>query len=1305
MISVPGYRISEHLYESAHSYTLRARRTKDDLSVIVKVPKDPHPSSRLLGRYKQEAEFAAELAGRPGIIQILGLEQLGDSLALITEDFGGESLKSLLPKRSFPLCEALEIGKRVAASLAEVHASRIIHKDINPANVIYNQENREVRLIDFGISTRLPREHLEFESPEMLEGTLAYISPEQTGRMNRALDFRTDIYSLGATLYHLLSGRLPFEEEDPDKLLLCHLAKLPRPLHEVDRRIPRVISDLVMKLMEKTPERRYQSALGIRFDLEKCLDQFSHQNDMPPFKLGDRDVCTQLLLPQALYGREKETALLLQSIQLMQPSGRIFALISGEAGVGKTSLVKVVSAPLAQMRGFLASGKFDALGRSRPYSGLLDAFRQLCRQLLAKRQEELNSWKARLHAALGPGAQVLVELLPELGLLLDPLPDLPSLPATERQNRLELAIVRFVTVFAQPEHPLVLFLDDLQWADHATFRLVRAILSSTTITSLCLIGVCRADEVGSAHPLTLTLESLDPSRCCQTQIALSPLPFEVLLQFVADTLHAESEATKPLAELLMRKSDGNPFLIREMLEAMYADGLLRADPHSGTWEWNLERIQAYGLTDNAAQLLAKKIHKLEPPVRQGLAVATCLSNPFRLDSLALVLETTPEVVRQCLQPALMTGLLVPLGRNCAGEETLEFQFAHDWILRAAHALLPASEVLALHLRIGWLLLLRFEQKEAGIRIFDAVNHLNLARELLCEQGDRDVVARLNLGAGCQAKSSGAYDIALQYLSLGRELLGTDAWRRCHDPMLALSSEAAEAAFLCGDFAPMHGLIREILENVRSPLERLTAIQVRIQFFMGQNRPEDAIVTAFELLRFFGVNFPQHPSTWRVVISLIWIKLHTSKRQLVRLLLLPRMKNPEINAAIHLMRCIASALYQTDPNRIVVVLKKQFSLLVKFGTNHWSGSVFSSLTVILAGVLGDLDRAYTVGRLSLELNDKLNATAQRSRVLYVYSCFASHCRDHLASTLEILREAYKIGLEHGDLEYSAFSLHIHCQHAFFLGRPLQPLLEEMNTFSESIADLRQVKQHAYNELFRQVALNLVGRSSVPWEPTGEAFVESVGFLQFQEQHDGSGIFAVLFFKMILNYLFHPHQSAVECADEAIRWLPTVRGMFIYTRFFAYDSLVQLASLTRGTWTQKRRIMARIRANQRKLRKRAAYAPENHEHLYYLVEAEQHRVQGHLQSAEEYYKLAIELAREHGFVNDEGLAAERAAEFFLSHEEPHQARLFLRQAHEAYLRWGALAKVQDLEMRFPILQRHERRRDAGHQTVTVTGQIPS
>jgi len=550
VINLVGYQLQEEIYESEHSVAYRGFRLCDQTPVIIKALKDEFPPPRELRKYRNEYEIAGLLGDRPGIGRLLGLESVHNTLVIIAEDWGAESLKCLIGKQRFALQEVLEIGGKAAAALGEIHAAHVVHKDINPANILYNQRTREVRLIDFGISTRLSREGLEFEGPEIIEGTLSYVSPEQTGRMNCPVDFRTDYYSLGATLYHLLVGRPPFLSEDPRKLLRCHLHELPRAPCLVNPDIPTPVSDIVMKLLSKSPETRYQSTLGLKADLEACLGALGAEGRIAPFALGARDVSEELLVPHKLYGRDREIAELLAGFGRIRAGGRELMLVSGFSGIGKTSLVREIYKPLTRDAGYFISGKSDPMQRNRPYGALLDAFRQLCRQLLAEPLHRLAAWKASLLLALGPNGQVLLELLPEYEAILGPQPAAAVLPPAERQNRFNFVFERFVGVFAKSAHPLVLFLDDLQWSDGASLRLMRHLLGSSQITSLLVIAAFRDNEVDPHHPLQSTLADIAADQMVLQRIALTALTLEQVNQLLGDALHSPLDQTRPLADLL-----------------------------------------------------------------------------------------------------------------------------------------------------------------------------------------------------------------------------------------------------------------------------------------------------------------------------------------------------------------------------------------------------------------------------------------------------------------------------------------------------------------------------------------------------------------------------------------------------------------------------------------------------------------------------------------------------------------------------------------------------------------------------------
>ena len=1294
MISIPGYRRLGLIYESQNSLVYRALREQDDSPVILKSLKHDPPPRREVEKYEQEYDLVAELADRPGIVRILGMERVGDAPVLVVEDFGGESLKHLLKTRRFPVKECLRIGIRVASCLGEVHAARIIHKDVNPANLIYNQTTGEVRLIDFGISTRLARESVGFESPEVMEGTLAYISPEQTGRMNRPLDFRTDHYSLGATLYHLLTGALPFDVDDPMKLIRCHLAETPVSPHLRCPEIPGTLAKLVMKLLAKDPEQRYQSAVGIRIDLEECLRQLEETRTVAPFPLGQWDVSEKLLVPQKLYGREPELVALVAGFDRVRQGGKELMLVSGLSGIGKTALVKELYRPLTQQGGFFISGKFDPLLRSRPYSAVAQAFKQLCRQLLCEESASVARWREKLVDALGSQSQVILEPLPELRHLLPGThPAVAELPPTESEHRLHRLLERLVGVFARPEHPLVLFLDDLQWADSASLKLLQVLLTSPSIESLYLIGGYRVEEVSPTHPLSVTLAELGQGRSRIGQVNLAGLGIEPINQLVADTVRSSAEATRVLAELLALKSDGNPFLLIELLEALFCEGLLRIDPRAGQWTWDVERIRSHDVTDRAAELMATKIQRLDPDTQAVLRVCACLGERFELGLLSRVIGRPQAEILEALLPAVAQGVLLPLSDAVATlgadpssrvlRRSLEFKFSHDRLHQAVDALTPEAEKRAVHLRIGRLLCSEPLADDDAARIFDRVLHLNAATSLITDPKERIDLARLNLLAGKRAKSSAAFHQALSYLVQGRSLLGAEGWNEHLELALSLHEEAAEAACACGQFDEMEALATAVVAHARSVLETVNVEEVRIIAAVMRNNPLAAVDLGFSMLRRLGVRMPRKPGRLTVVRLLLRIAWETRNRTTEDLLDLPEMTDPYHVAAMRILARLIACTFFCAPALLLTVVCKMTLQSVRYGTSPASGPAYAAYATIVCDGLGNISRGYPYGELASRLIARQGDHRYKCETLLFIHAFVKHWRAPLKDTLPGLLEAYQCGLESGDCEMAAYSATMYCNHIYVHGFDLEHVTTEFARYVKSLSGLNNEIAMGVLNLSWQVALNLRGNSPKPWVLRGELIDESILFPVCEAKHNKTLMASILFSAGMLCLHFDKYEEGLRRFDRLMKIFDAYIGTFAGTRIIFFNVLIRLGAWESFTRLQRVRQWSKMLPSLLRIRRYARYAPMNHLHLVHLVQAERLRVRGKHLKAEAHYALAAKLAGENGFVNDLALVCERAGAFYLKRQKRIPALSYLRKAHEAYRRWGAQAKVRDLETRYPQL----------------------
>ncbi|MBD2248528.1 serine/threonine-protein kinase PknK, partial [Nostoc sp. FACHB-888] len=750
MITLPGIAIQNKIYESANSLVYRGIRD-DGVGVVVKMLKLDYPSPGELTRYRQEYKITRSL-NLEGIIKAYSQQDYQRTLVIILEDFGGESLEQWMHKRPdifcpMPLSTFLGLAIALCDILGRIHAANVIHKDINPGNIVFNLDTGVVKIIDFGIATQFNRTNPTFKSPHVLEGTLAYLSPEQTGRMNRMLDYRTDFYSLGVTFYQLLTGQLPFPTQDILELVHCHIAKPPIPVHELNTTIPKPISGIILKLMAKNAEDRYQSAWGIKADLERCTEQFTTTGQIAHIQLGLQDVSEQFRIPQKLYGREAEIAALWVAFDRVAPRGNVgeahrresgienpqflveMMLVSGYAGIGKSTLVQELHKPITAKHGYFISGKFDQFQRNIPYSAIVDALQKLVQQLLGEPNEQVEVWRSRLLTALGNNGQIIIDVIPEVELIIGKQSPIPEVGATEAQNRFNLTFQRFVRAFCVKEHPLVIFLDDLQWIDSATLKLIELILLDEQIQYLFLIGAYRDNELTPTHPLVLTLKSLRNQGAVLQEIILTPLTLEPLSQLIAETLHHNPDIVRSLTQVVLRKTEGNPFFVGEFLKLLHSENLLTFNTQQLSWQWNLTEIEAQDITDNVVELLLRQLQKLPSATQQVLSIAACVGSEFDLETLAIVCEKSPKAIFQDLLAAIQAGLIHPLSELDENLLVQDYKFLHDRVQQAAYALIDESQKQVVHLQIGGNLLEKTSPEQRSERLFEIIDHLNQGLEL------------------------------------------------------------------------------------------------------------------------------------------------------------------------------------------------------------------------------------------------------------------------------------------------------------------------------------------------------------------------------------------------------------------------------------------------------------------------------------------------------------------------------------------------------------------------------------------------
>ncbi|MCL1465545.1 hybrid sensor histidine kinase/response regulator [Argonema galeatum] len=1304
--TLPGYRLIESIHTGVRTVIYRAQRESDLSSVIVKTLLAEYPTLEDITRLRHEYKILQHL-NIEGIVKAYSLENYGNGLAVILEDFGAESLKNLINSQGIPVFSFLSIAIQLASAIAELHKNHIIHKDIKPHNIIITSPKEQVKIIDFSISSRLERENSTLSHPDLLEGTLAYMSPEQTGRMNRSIDYRTDFYSLGVTFYEMLTGELPFSATEPMELVHSHIAKMPVPPHHVNPEIPEAISNILMKLLAKTAEDRYQSADGLKFDLETCLIKLQTIGATFDFIAGGADKAGLLNIPQKLYGREAEVATLLETFDRVSApptwggtrGGAELMLVSGYSGIGKTVLVNEVHKPIVRQRGYFIAGKFDQFKRNIPYASLIQAFQSLIQQFLTESEAQIQAWKDKLLSALGINGQVIIDVIPEVELIIGKQPPVPELGATESQNRFSRVFKQFISVFTTKEHPLVVFLDDLQWADSASLKLIEMLMTDTESEYLLLIGAYRDNEVFPTHPTIQTIGKICQMGATVNHIVLGPLELVHVEQLIADTLN-ESVRSKPLSDLLFNKTQGNPFFLTQLLKTLTLEDLLVYHLHSGEWQWNIKQIQAIGITDyNVVDLIARNIRKLPSDTQKVLKLAACIGNTFNLEILSVVNEESSLVTAAHLWSSLQAGLILPLSNDYkiplvfsqeeSGGFTLtdvkvDYKFLHDRVQQAAYSLIPDEDKKATHLKIGQLLLHSTTPEERKENIFALVNQLNYGTDLLTSEAKKYELAQLNLIAGQKAKAATAHDSAVKYLQVGLGLLASDSWDSQYELTLALHSEAAEAAYLNGDFEAMERF-GEIVQNcAKMLLDKVKVYEVQIQAYISQNRLLEAVSTGLQVLKLLGVEFPPQPNPSDIGQALGETAAILNGLRIEDLIDLPQMTEPYKLAAMRLLSSIFTPAYLgAAPELVPLTVCKQVPLSIQYGNASVSPFAYANYGLILCGIVGDIDSGYQFGQLALSLLSKLNAQEIKAKTVFIVNLFIRHWKEHLRETLEPLVSTYSIGMETGDLEYAGYGLFLSSMFAYFSGKELTVLEREMAINRDAIHKLKQKTALNYLEIYRQVILNLLGKSENHCCLQGEACDEQIMLPLLQQANDKTGLYYIYWNKLLLSYWFENYSEAIENTVITEQYLNVVVASPFIPLFHFYDSLVRLAVYADSTESEKNALLDRVRDNQEKMQKWAHHAPMNFLHKFYLVEAERHRVLGEKVEAIEMYDRAIALAKENEYINEEALAHELAAKFYLSWGKQSIAQTYMTNAYYAYIRWGAIAKVKHLEEKYPQL----------------------
>jgi PAS domain S-box-containing protein len=1265
------------LWEDSERVSYRASRDGPDGdrgTVVVVVAATKNPTTVSLDRLAHEYSLKDHLDA-PWAVRPLDLVRERGRTMLVLEDNGAEPLHRLLGSPMEP-ARFLRLAEALTAALRGLHERGLIHKDINPANVLVNDETCQVWLTGFGLASRLPRERQAPSPPEFIAGTLPYMAPEQTGRMNRSIDSRSDLYSLGITFYQMLTGSLPFTAPDPMEWVHCHIARTPLPPHERVGTIPALISQIVMKLVAKNAEDRYQTAAGVEHDLQQCRTEWEMRGRIDEFPLALHDVPARLLIPEKLYGRSREVAGLLSSFHRVVATGMPeLILVSGYSGIGKSSVVNELHKVLVPPRGLFASGKFDQHKRDVPYATVAQAFQSLVRQILSKSATELEVWRDAFREALGSNGLLVVDLIPELELVIGKQPPVPALSPKDAQRRFQAVLRRFIGVFARPEHPLVLFLDDLQWLDAATLDLLEDLLAQRDIRYLLLIGAYRDNEVGAAHPLMRKLDSIRQAGATVQDIVLAPLTYDDLEQLILDSLRCETKPINQVVQLVHEKTGGNPFFAIQFLHALADEALLVFDHADGRWLCDLGRVRAKRYTDNVVDLMVVKLNRLPAKTQAPLLQLACVGASAAFALLGTACQMSEEELHESLWEAVRSGLV--------HRSESSYAFQHDRVQEATYSLVPKEARAEAHLRIGRLLVAHTPPDKREESIFEIVSQFNRGTELITSGDERHQLAELNLVAGKRAKGSTAYTSALTYLKAGAALLTEDSRQRHRELMFALELNRAECEILTGQLSVADHRLDALSNHAATMVEQASVVCLHTDLYTLLDQSERAVAVCLKYLRQVGIEWSPHPKEEEVLGEYERVRSLLGDRTIEVLIDSPLMQDPASLATIEvLIKLMPPALF-TDANLTFLTSCKAVGLSLERGNCDASCFAYVTLGSQTGKRFGDYNAGFRFAKLGYDLVERRGlkrfeaGTSLRFAAVVAWMKPVRACRDPL-------RRAYETASRIGDLTIGAYA----CNRlitAFLLGG--EPLPEVQAEAERALAFVETARFGLIIDIvIAQLALTRMLRGLT--QKFGCFDDGQLNELRIESHLSSSSALAVAAFcywvrKLQARYLAGDYGVAVDAASKAQPLLWTTSFLLEEAEYHFYSALSQAASCELATAHERQKRLDALAAHHRQLQIWAENCPENFESRAALVGAELARVEGRDLDAGRLYEQAVLSARANGFVHNEALACEIAARFYRARGLEDIAEMYLFKARDGYLRWGADGKVRQLESLHPQL----------------------
>jgi predicted ATPase/signal transduction histidine kinase len=1293
---IPGYRLEDRIYESQKSLVFRARRISDDLPVVIKLAAEPFTQERNR-KFEHEHELN-QLLPCEYCVKTIELGEERGRRFLVLEDFGGVSLSSLIYSSTLSFPAALAYAVRAAELIGQIHEQNIIHKDIKPHNFIVNPSLGLMKLTDFGISVRLSQESSRLQDSDQIEGTLAYISPEQTGRVNSEFDHRTDLYSLGVALYELFSGKRPFDSADAMELIHSHIARTPSPPHSMytHEPLPDPLTAIILKLLAKSPDDRYQSAFGVQKDLQACLDQFVSNGRIDPFALGRSDFTNRIRISNKLYGRDREIAALSDAFARVCAGSTELVLVEGYSGIGKTALVNELREDAARQGAYFIHGKFDQYQRAAPYAAIGDAFDELISAILKEPGASFESWRDEIQRAVGDLGRAVLAVIPKFKSLLGAQSEIPELGPIESQNRFSQVFHRLLSAIATRQHPLVVFLDDLQWIDPASLDLVASLLVEHTPKSLMIIGAYRKNEVDDAHPLALRLSEFRSHGLISETIAPENLTARDVQALISDTF-SPCENDDELVQLIHSKTQGNPFFVHRLLRSLCESAHIRFSRITGGWRWDRNAAEALEVSMNVVDLLTKEICNLSPQTQQLLIIGACIGSSFHVETLRTVVPLSDDEFDQTTRSAISGQMVV--------KNNADLRFVHDRVQQAAYGLIDEAERAEVHAAIGRALLKAHPTDDSGM-LFSIVDQLNSAGEVISEPSERLLLARLNLRAGRKARASSAHRTALGYLSAGIARLPGDGWSVDPGLTFALHEESAQCQYVAGEFDAAENSFELLHHQAATELDTLRIFEAQLKLYV--TRVVDATTkgqrVARRALETIGTPVPEDSEAFEELVKQERLAIEKLLRRVdVRTLVSrPLSDDPLVSAAMGILTQIWSMAYviaDAGLNAFSVLLLVRLSL----EKGHTSKSSFGYVTyAMMLSIQRAYRRAYEVGSMAVELHEAIGDKDLTGRIYLNFGPNVQQYRLHLRKSTDLLRASYRASQAVGDLSYAVWAMYFEIWTEFSMGRPLAEVEKEASDLRAAVNGCKDVNMaNAFGVL--ECALRVIqdDRQDSPVFVT-DAGDEGSVLEGWRSQHFFAAVNWLLYLKAQILYLDCAYEEAFQLLREAQKTEGAHFASYPITQFNFLYGLAICAVWDSLPESERGEQNARLENQLVLLRLLADSCPENFFHMKELLEAEKARIGGDAAAAIQSYHRAMQSASENHYVQNEGIAYERAGLFLYHLRMNDVAYLYIREAYVRYRRWGAKRKTKQLEIQFPALRLdHRRTSETTTSSASTTG----